>query len=173
MDQIRGGRVLVTYWLEELPGLRGLFALARHELLLSCLLAEAGRIPTSCDELEDYEKEHVAVLLDCVDPGIIDIPGSCQRVVGLDFQYFDDAAGEWREDWNSEEENSLRRGRLPAAVQITLFLEDERGLIHDFSTMVDLPLARGQPTPHPGDPEDEEEDEEEDEDDDFDDEDDE
>jgi hypothetical protein len=65
----------------------------------------------------------------------------------LTFRYFDDFAGGWREDWDSTQEDLLQR--LPAAVEISLFLLDERGAVRDFTTIVDLPLARGQPTPRP------------------------
>jgi len=150
-EQVRAGRVLVTYGLEELPDRHGLFALARQEFLLSCLLADARGIEGTCDDLEDYQKEMATVLLDCADAGAVALPGDCQRVVGLDLQYFDDAENQWRDDWNSTDDSStLMHNRLPAAVRIALFLEDEREVVHDFSTVVDLPLARGQPTPRAG-----------------------
>ncbi len=64
----------------------------------------------------------------------------------MQFRYFDDQ-GTWRDAWDSTAENEATAGMLPAAVQVTLWIADEQGGIHDFNTAVDLPLAEGQRTP--------------------------
>jgi hypothetical protein len=52
---------------------------------------------------------------------------------------------DWRDEWDSTVDAEL--GRLPAAVEIVLRVADKDGVEQDFHTIVDLPLARGQPTP--------------------------
>lgn len=149
MQQVRSGRVIVTYFLEEIPGSHGLFTLWRSESLLACELAAVGRTAVSCDDMEEYERGVVLPLLDCLDTGEVRLPGSCIRVIGLGFRYYDDADGRWHDEWSSLEADTAMYNRLPRAIEITLLLEDERGLVHPFSTTVDLPLSRGQPTPGP------------------------
>jgi hypothetical protein len=151
LNRVRPGRVLIAYTLDPLPNRRDVFALRREEHLFAALLAEADGITS---EVTDEEVENPAptaiatYLLDCPElAGGIDIPGTCTPVAGLTFRYFDDFRGEWREDWDTTQEELEQR--LPAAVEIALFLLDERGAVRDFSTIVDLPLARGQPTPRP------------------------
>ena len=149
-NRVRPGRVLIVYALDEVPNRRGIFALRREEYLFSAMLAEADGIAPSTNDEEDAAPTAIATyLLDCPElPDDINLVGSCIRVVGLQFRYYDEVVSDWRDYWDSTEE--AMRGRLPAAVEVMLVLEDERGSQHDFTTIVDLPLARGQPTPRPG-----------------------
>ena len=150
LNRVRPGRVLIAYTLDPIPERRDLFALRREEFLFAAMLAEADGIelPAKEDE-EDAAPTAIAnYLLDCSTlPDDIILPGSCIRVVGLRFRYFDEMVGDWREEWDSTQEATFER--LPAAVEIALILADERGAEHDFTTIVDVPLARGQPTPRP------------------------
>jgi hypothetical protein len=124
------------------------------------VLAEAEGLPSPLEQRDggsgDGESDdqppppcRVSVpLLDCPDPSLdLDLPGSCARVVGLDFHFFDDSTGEFRDKWNSFEDPTL--DRLPAAVKIDLLLADATGNVNAFSTIADIPLALGQPTPNP------------------------
>jgi prepilin-type N-terminal cleavage/methylation domain-containing protein len=154
LDRVRAGRVLIVYTLDPVPNRRGIFALRREEHLFAALLAQADGIelPTP-DENDDRPQAPDAVanyVLDCASvPDEIDLPGNCTQLVGLSFRYYDDATREWRDEWDTTEEQSITENRLPAAVEIRLTLADEHGVDHDFTTIVDLPLARGQPTPNP------------------------
>lgn len=156
-EQVRAGRVLIVYTLDPISGQRGLFALRREEHLFAALLAEADGVDSSTEEQDEGPSVPTAVatyVLDCPQiPDEIPLPGNCARVVGLSFRYFDEASGQWTDEWDSTQ--SDMQDRIPSAVEIALLLADERGVEHDFSTIVDLPLARGQPTPGPesGDPE--------------------
>lgn len=148
--RVRPGRVLIVYTLDEIPNRRDIFALRREEYLFSAMLAEADETAPSTDDEEDAAPTAIATyLLDCPElPDGINLVGSCSRVVGLQFRYYDEVVSDWRDYWDSTEQTM--QGRLPAAVEVMLVLEDERGSQHDFTTIVDLPLARGQPTPRPG-----------------------
>lgn len=147
LNRVPPGLVLIQYALSPVEGRRGLFTLWREEERWAALLAEADGTPL---ETEDMGFEGGAPLreqlplLDCPADAPVDIPGNCVPVVGLQFRYFDDRGG-IHEEWDSLADDT--RFMLPSAVQITLYLSDERRVIHDFSTIVDLPLARGQPTP--------------------------
>lgn len=163
-SRVRPGQVYISYSLDPIPKQRDLFALRREEHLFAALLAAADGVEFgSPDEEETGPTAVASYLLDCPDlPGEIRLPGNCVRVAGLRFRYYDDLNAAWLESWDTTQEDVYPR--LPAAVEITLFLEDENGVIDEFMTIVDLPLARGQPTPRPGEvgqAEDEETDEEE------------
>jgi prepilin-type N-terminal cleavage/methylation domain-containing protein len=153
LNRVRPGRVLIAYTLDPLPNRRDVFALRREEHLFAALLAEADGITSEVTDQEQEEENPAPTaiatyLLDCPEvSGEINIPGTCTPVAGLTFRYYDDFNGGWREDWDSTQEDLEQR--LPAAVEISLFLLDERGAVRDFTTIVDLPLARGQPTPGP------------------------
>jgi len=156
MNRVRPGQALISYGLEPIPNKRGLFTLLRREDLFAALLAEADGIDLPVDESQPEDtapKYMVSALLDCPDlPEAIDIPGSCTRVAGLRFRYFDEANQSWVDEWDTRRDpEDPEYQRIPAAVEITLFLEDERGAIYPFSTVADLPLGRAQPTPRPGD----------------------
>jgi prepilin-type N-terminal cleavage/methylation domain-containing protein len=149
LNRARPGRVLVVYTLDPIPG-SDLFALRREEHLFSALLAEAdGIAPPASEEGDDRPTAVASYLLDC-EPAAdeIELPGSCARLTGLSFRFFDEVTGQWQDEWDTTAETT--EGRIPSAVEIALLLADEKGAEHDFTTIVDLPLARGQPTPRPG-----------------------
>ncbi|MBX3023832.1 prepilin-type N-terminal cleavage/methylation domain-containing protein [bacterium] len=154
MNRVRPGRVLVVYSLLPIAKRRGQYSLLREEYLYKAMLDKADGIqqqPSSSLDEQDEDQaptEQASLLLEC--PNVqddLDLPGSCLPVTSLIFRYFDDTVGDWRDDWDSTVDNSATYGRLPAAVEITLTLADEDGAEHPFYTVVDLPLARGQPTP--------------------------
>jgi prepilin-type N-terminal cleavage/methylation domain-containing protein len=157
LNRVRPGRVLVVYSLLPLPKRRGEYALLREEYLYKAMLDKADGIQqeeTSSFDDPDAQAEDQApteqasLLLECPDvQDDLDLPGSCLPVTSLVFRYFDDTIGDWRDEWDSTVENSATWGRLPSAVEITLTLADEDGAEHPFYTVVDLPLAKGQPTP--------------------------
>jgi general secretion pathway protein J len=60
------------------------------------------------------------------------------RVQGLRFRFFN--GRDWQEEWRQD---NTQEG-LPQAVEATLYLADSRGEIAQFTTVVDLPLARKQ-----------------------------
>jgi len=62
-----------------------------------------------------------------------------ERVRGIDFTYFDREGREF-EEWNSQEKES--GNKLPAAVKITLMIEQENGTLRLFSTMAEIALER-------------------------------
>lgn len=129
-EQRAGGLAFIAYSLDPDPsGVQGLFALRRHEELLA---APGGG---ESDDLGGGFGEGAAPVISAVH--LID------RVAGLRFDYVDPETGGIVEAWDTtvaDTDNRLRG--LPAAVRVTLFLADERGAIHDFGTIVDLPLAR-------------------------------
>jgi type II secretion system protein J len=59
------------------------------------------------------------------------------RVRGLRFRFFDGRT--WREEWGQDD----TRGKLPRAVEATLYLDGSGEQVAEFSTVVDLPLATG------------------------------
>ena len=154
MNRVRPGRVLVVYGLTPLPQRRGQYALLREEYLYKAMLDKADGVEAQQsfglegDEEDAAPTEQASFLLECPDvQDDLDLPGSCLPVTGLVFRYYDESVGDWRDEWDSTVDNSATFGRLPAAVEITLRLADEDGDEHPFYTVVDLPLARGQPTP--------------------------
>jgi prepilin-type N-terminal cleavage/methylation domain-containing protein len=155
VNRVRPGRVLIVYSLDPLPRRRGQYALRREEYLYAKMLAEADGITsttseTAAEEEAEAPSEQATYLLDCPDvPNDLNLPGACMPVTNLSFRYYDETVGDWRDEWDSTNEPTL--GRLPAAVEVSLVLADADGGEHDFSTIVDLPLSRGQPTPRPGD----------------------
>jgi prepilin-type N-terminal cleavage/methylation domain-containing protein len=153
-NRVRPGQILISYWLEPIPNSHGMFALVRREDLFAALLAQADgtQLPAAETEEENAAPSSMVVpILDCPDlPDLIDIPGSCSRVVGLRFRFFDLENQSWLTEWDTTKDpEDPEYQRIPAAVEIALFLEDERGRMYDFSTIVDLPLGRAQPTPAP------------------------
>jgi general secretion pathway protein J len=122
------GRILVTYYLAEQEDVPQSYLLVRSERPLP----RAG-----FEETED-EEEPAEIRTLVVD-----------NVAGLRLRYLDGNTGQWDENWDSTAEDW--EGRLPIAVEVALFLFDETGAVHDFSTIVDLPLStRPTPTPGPG-----------------------
>jgi prepilin-type N-terminal cleavage/methylation domain-containing protein len=158
VNRVRPGRVLVVYGLMPLPTRRGQYALLREEYLYKAMLDKADGIDTEessfgleQDEEDTAPTEQASFLLECPDiEDDLDLPGSCLPVTALTFRYYDETVGDWREEWDSTVDNGATFGRLPSAVEITLEMADENGAPHPFYTVVDLPLARGQPTPAPG-----------------------
>ena len=152
MNRVRPGRVLIAYSLDPLNGKQqGAFALRREEYLYAAMLAEAdgGALPTPAEGEDSAPTAQASYLLDC--PNVADdlnLPGSCTRVTSLRFRYYDEVVRDWRDDWDSTQDATFNR--IPAAVEITLLIADKDGHEHDFSTIVDLPLSRGQPTASPG-----------------------
>lgn len=143
--QTRGGRALVSYSLDAMPNTPNLFALRRQEELITPDLAgDAAADPTAGSSMDPEEADAETT----AQPPII-AAHLLDRVAGLRVRYLDPASGSWTDSWDTEVET--RAGdplpTLPAAVEMVLFLADEEGGVHDFGTIVDLPLANLQPTP--------------------------
>ncbi len=120
-----GGRVVVTYYLGEQEDLPGSYLLIRSEQPLpGPMAAEEGE--------EDQNPGQVRTL-------VVD------NVAGLQFRYLDGISGQWVADWDSVEPSFEQR--IPHAVSLTLLLYDEKGDWHEFSTIVDLPMASRTPIP--------------------------
>lgn len=156
VNRVRPGRVLIVYSLAPLPKRRGQYALLREEYLYKAMLDKADGIePAEASSFDENEEdtaptEQASLLLECPDvQDDLDLPGSCLPVTALIFRYFDDTVGDWRDEWDSTIDNGATFGRLPSAVEITMRIADEDGAEHPFYTIVDLPLAKGQPTPAP------------------------
>jgi prepilin-type N-terminal cleavage/methylation domain-containing protein len=150
MNRVRPGRILLAYSLDPIPGRKNGFALRREEYLYAAMLAEADGIelPPPEEGEEEIPTAQAAYLIDC--PNVADelnLPGACLQVTGMRFRYYDEIVRDWRDDWDSTQDAML--DRLPAAVEISLLIADKDGLEHDFGTIVDLPLSRGQPTVEP------------------------
>lgn len=150
VNRVRPGRVLVAYSLDPIAGHRDAFALRREEYLYAAMLAEADGIelPPPEDGEEAPPAAQATYLLDC--PNVADefnLPGSCMQVTGMRLRYYDEVARDWRDEWDSTQAAMLER--LPAAVEIALFVADRDGHPEEFGTIVDLPLSRGQPTVEP------------------------
>lgn len=152
MNRVRPGAVLIAYSLDPLPDGGG-FALRREEYLWSKLLADADGIQPPSDGSEEdatIPTAQATYLLDCPNiPGAIDLPGTCSAVTGMRLRYFDDSVRDFRDEWDSTQEQGATEARIPAAVEIVLAVADKNGREHEFATIVDLPAARGQPTPGP------------------------
>ncbi len=135
-SQGRGGRALVSYSLDPLKDTPNLFALRRQEQLLT---DPASEDDTPEDGGADAEQTaptaYAAYLID--------------QVAGLRLRYLDAETGEWVDSWDTTVARPSGKGPpgLPGAVEITLFLADNQGGVHDFGTIVDLPLANLVPTP--------------------------
>lgn len=133
--QTRGGRALVSYSLDPMPDAQNLFALRRQEQLLTDPAADFD--PDNPDATPAGPAVLAAYVLD--------------RIAGLRLRYLDPETGEWLDSWDTTADplpGRPPRG-LPGAVEITLFLIDNDGGVHDFGTIVDLPLANLGPTPYP------------------------
>jgi prepilin-type N-terminal cleavage/methylation domain-containing protein len=149
-NRVRPGAVLIAYSLDPLPDRQGGFALRREEYLWSKLLADADGIqpPDGAAEDDTVPTAQATYLLDCPNlPSAIDLPGTCSAVTGLRLRYYDDAVRDFRDEWDSTLEQGATQDRVPAAVEIVLVVADKDGREHEFATIVDIPAARGQPTP--------------------------
>jgi len=150
MNRVRPGRVLLAYSLDPIAGRKNGFALRREEYLYAAMLAEADGIelPPPEEGAEEVPTAQASYLIDC--PNVADelnLPGACLQVTSMRFRYYDEIARDWRDEWDSTQDAML--DRLPAAVEIALMVADKSGVEHDFGTIVDLPLSRGQPTVEP------------------------
>ncbi len=144
------GRVWIAYSVEPSPASPGTFALKREEYLYAAALAEADgtQMPAPPDGQDPAPTSQLTYLLDCpAVPDDLNLPGTCMRVTGLQFRYYDDQVRDWRDEWDTT--TDAEYDRLPAMVQISMLVADKDGKQRDFSTIVDLPLSRGQPTPEP------------------------
>jgi len=142
VSQNRGGRALVSYSLDPVKDGANLFALRRQEELLT--------EPAPTDPGSDPGADPSAAAADAgpTPPAAI-AAHIVDQVAGLRFRYLDPASGQWVDSWDTTAEpppNQPAIG-LPGAVEVTLFLSDKSGGIHDFGTIVDLPLANLMPTP--------------------------
>src|SRR5262249_23293859 len=132
--QARGGRALVSYSLDPMKDSTNLFALRRQEEMLT-----AAPAPEEADQTPGEDAAPAA-------PPVI-AAHILDQVAGLRFRYLDPETGDWVEKWDTTESRPGKLPRdLPGAVEITLFLSDTTGGIHDFGTIVDLPLLKV-PTP--------------------------
>ena len=131
--QARGGRALVSFSLDPVPDTPNLFALRRQEELLTEQPAPDDSDPSAQDAAPAPPPVIAAHLLD--------------QVAGLRFRYVDPETGDFVDEWDTTEPRPGKPPRdLPGAVEITLFLADSSGGVHDFATIVDMPLLKV-PTP--------------------------
>jgi prepilin-type N-terminal cleavage/methylation domain-containing protein len=130
----RGGRALVSYSLDPMKNVQNLYSLRRQEQLLAEAPPETQDPDNPQAETTPESLALAAYLLD--------------QVAGLRLRYLDAGTGEWVDSWDTtvEQPNGALRS-LPGAVEVTLFLADNKGGVHDFGTIVDLPLANLAPTP--------------------------
>jgi general secretion pathway protein J len=134
-SETRGGRALVSYSLDPVKDTPNLFALRRQEQLLT---EPAPQDPNDPDAPSPAPAVFAAYVLD--------------QVAGLRFRYLNPQTGEWLDSWDTtvQPPGGQPPIGLPGAVEITLFLADEDGGVHDFGTIVDIPLANlAPPTPGP------------------------
>jgi general secretion pathway protein J len=136
--QGRGGRGLVSYSLDPLKDTPNLFALRRQEQLLTDPALDNGNGDDTATEGEDAPA-----------PPSVSAAYLIDQVAGLRLRYLDPQTGEWTDSWDTTAVRTGQQGppSLPGAVEITLFLADAQGGVHDFGTIVDLPLANLVPTP--------------------------
>lgn len=150
------GPVLVRYSLEQLGDQRDLLVLRRDEDSWPYLIGEADDSPSIIEMMTEEEDDghrcapfESRPLLYCEGAsGAVRVAGSCIRVVGLRFRYYDIATEELKDEWDSTT-YVLPDGKqlIPAAVQIALYLADDRGHFQEFTTIADIPLGRDQPIP--------------------------
>jgi general secretion pathway protein J len=137
-SQNRGGRAMVSYSLDPVKDTRNLYALRRQEQLLTEAApadpndpgnGSSNTDPTTGEAIPPAPTTLAAYVLD--------------QVAGLRFRYLDPMSGEWIDHWDTTEPPPPPPQQpigLPGAVEITLFLADDSGGVHDFGTIVDLPL---------------------------------
>ncbi len=137
-----GGLAFVSYSLDRTQD--GLFALRRSEEVLANAGGSAND-PNSADSLAG--NPDLPTDMGASTEPVVSAVYLLDHVAGMRFGYIDPENGELVESWDTSQPGTDNRLRnLPAAVSISLFLADDNGGIHDFSTIVDLPLAR-YPTP--------------------------
>ncbi len=137
VGQGRGGRALVSYSLDPLKDTPNLYALRRQEQLL----VDPALENQNTDDSAAADAETVA-------PPVASAAYLIDQVAGLRLRYLDPLSGQWTDSWDTTvpRDNQVLPG-LPGAIEITLFLTDGQGGVHDFGTIVDLPLANLVPTP--------------------------
>jgi prepilin-type N-terminal cleavage/methylation domain-containing protein len=135
VSENRGGRALVSYSLDQLQNTRSLFALRRQEQLLTEVATDDDMDTDSAAPSAPAPVAFAAYILD--------------QVAGLRFRYLNPQSGEWADSWDTSVQVPTGQPPigLPGAVEVTLFLADNDGGVHDFSTIVDLPLYAPPPTP--------------------------
>jgi general secretion pathway protein J len=138
--QGRGGRALVSYSLDPLKDTPNLYALRRQEQPLMD--------PALDGETQDGSETDGTNGSDTPAPPAASAAYLIDQVAGLRFRYLDPQSGQWTDSWDTTVTlpNQVVPS-LPGAVEITLFLADAQGGVHDFGTIVDLPLANLVPTP--------------------------
>jgi general secretion pathway protein J len=139
--ETRGGRALVSYSLDPMKDTPNLFALRRQEQLLTEPVPEEGVNGDTTDNPDAAPPAPVVFAAYVLD-----------QVAGLRFRYLNPLTGEWVDSWDTTVEPPPGQPPigLPGAVEVTLFLADEEGGVHDFGTIVDIPLANlVPPTPGP------------------------
>jgi hypothetical protein len=129
---------LVSYSLDPLKDTPNLYALRRQEQLLTDPALDG-------DTGDDAQTDGT----DTPAPPTASAAYLIDHVAGLRFRYVDPETGQFVDSWDTTTIPSGRREApsLPGAVEITLFLADDQGGVHDFTTIVDLPLANLAPTP--------------------------
>jgi prepilin-type N-terminal cleavage/methylation domain-containing protein len=147
VEQLAGGRAIVAYSLDEMQDAPGFYALRRQEELLSVPMPEGAEDqifdadPMAAEEAALQEEALQAM------PAVRAVYLT-DRVAGLRLYYLDPETQEFVEEWDTNTTNdSGQIPGLPAAVHIKLYLADDAGATHEFSTTVDLPLANIVPTP--------------------------
>jgi len=146
--QLAGGRAIISYSLDEMEDAPGMYALRRHEELLSVPVAvDSDSLNPADDPAAAFQGGDPSQQgLQQVEP--IRAVHLIDRVAGLRFYYWDPASGDFVDEWDTTQTNSTGQvPGLPAAVHIQLYLYDDAGATHEFSTTVDLPLANIVPTP--------------------------
>jgi prepilin-type N-terminal cleavage/methylation domain-containing protein len=151
--QTHGGRALVTYALDP-DGTSKLFALRRQEELMAQPVftqqgsgdsADGSATPAAGQGTQNENGQ--GQQQGDTQPGFSAVH-LLDHVVGLKFQYWNADTGDWVDSWDTTADVQPGKvPRLPGAVEIVVFLADEEGGVHDFKTIVDLPLANLQPTP--------------------------
>ena len=141
-SQNRGGRALVSYSLDAQGDASStLFALRRQEQMLTETPPQGD--PQNPDDTPSDTPADAPAVPDAFAAYVLD------DVAGLRFRYLDPTTGDWTDSWDTTVNvapGQLPHG-LPGAVEVTLFLADKTGGVHDFGTIVDLPLANLAPTP--------------------------
>ncbi|HYD48072.1 MAG TPA: prepilin-type N-terminal cleavage/methylation domain-containing protein [Terriglobales bacterium] len=139
-----GGRALVEYSLDPLEGQPGVFALRRHEEFFVPAGLSEGSAEIGSEEPGMEQDGGAAGQMESIPTARY----LTDRVAGLKFAYADPISSEFVDTWDT---TAIQPGEspvgLPAAVQISLFLYDDTGATHEFSTVADLPLGNLMPTP--------------------------
>ncbi|HUI25147.1 MAG TPA: prepilin-type N-terminal cleavage/methylation domain-containing protein [Candidatus Kryptonia bacterium] len=140
---LSSGRSTVSYSLVPLAENENVFELLRDEMPFALTVPENDESAPADVPQPSPPMRKANLLLeksDCAEQRFC--------LVGMRLRYLDATTGEWLAEWDSTQQAQLNR--LPAAAEIALFLSDNNGNVHDFTTIVDLVLASAVPTPTPG-----------------------